>query len=259
MFFPPAFRESLPLRIGAALLVPVFLAVAAPGPGVAAGLPRAAGYVSDYAGMLDARTRAGLNEILTRLERKTGAEVAVVTVQSLEGGDIDTFASELYSKWGVGKKGKDNGVLIVVALKERKWRIEVGYGLEGILPDGLCGQIARERMVPYFKQGRYGNGLTAGALAVAAVVAKDAGTSLEDLGGPSGYQPGARRPAQRGGFSWWRLLFFIIMIPIIIRNPWLLLFMMGGRGGAWSGGGFGGGFGGFGGGMSGGGGASGGW
>lgn len=248
-------RFKAPLSI----LALVSLAFVTAPTAIGASLPRPAGYVSDYAGVLDARARAGLNELLLRLERKTGAEVAVVTVRSLDGGDIDSYASALFSEWKIGKKGKDNGVLIVVAIEERAWRIEVGYGLEGLLPDGLCGQIARERMIEPFRDGRFGDGLTAGALAVAAVIAKDAGTSLEEIGGPSGYETGARPAGGRRAFSWWRLLFFLIMIPIVIRNPWLLLFMMGGRGGGWSGGGFGGGFGGFGGGMSGGGGASGRW
>ncbi len=229
-------------------------------PGLAAGkFPRTQGYVSDYANLLDARSRSQLNGLLERLERKTSSELAVVTLPDIGGEDPEGYAVKLFADWGIGKKDKNNGVLILVAVKERKIRIEVGYGLEGALPDGLCGQIIRERMEPAFKKQQFGQGLIAGTLAVATIMAKEAGVSLEDLGGRSAPMP-VRRPASRGSMLL-RLLFFIIMIPIIIRNPWLLLLFMGGMGGrgGWSGGGFGGGFGGFGGGMSGGGGGGGGW
>ncbi len=226
----------------------------------AASLPRPQGHVSDHAALLDANTRSQLNALLGRLARKTGSELAVVTLADIGGEDPEGYAVKLFADWGIGKKDKNNGVLILVAMKERKIRIEVGYGLEGVLPDGLGGQIIRERMEPAFKKQQFGQGLIAGTLAVATIMAKEAGISLEDLGGRSAPVSARGRPMSRGQ-KLFRLLLFIIMIPIIIRNPWLLLLFMGGMGGrgGWSGGGFGGGFGGFGGGMSGGGGAGGGW
>jgi len=208
--------------------------------------------VYDFAGVLDARTRDDVESVLDDLRNKTDVPVIVVTLRSLEGGDLADVANRLYERWGIGRKGKDEGALLVVALEERRARIEVGYGMEGILPDAKCGRILDEHLVPNFKAGRYGEGIRSGAYAVASVVAADRGVRL-------GRAP-VRRQRERGS-SWLSLLFLIILIPLVIRHPWLLFFLLNsGRGGGYSGGGFGGGgFGGFGGGLSGGGGAGRGW
>jgi uncharacterized protein len=84
------------------------------------------------------------------LRRKTGAQFAVVTLKSLEGGQIDDFANKLFKKWGVGEKGKNNGIMLLVAMQDRKARIEVGYGLEPILPDALAGRVLDEQLFPAF-------------------------------------------------------------------------------------------------------------
>ena len=215
------------------------------------------GYVSDYAGVFSRQERDRLEAVLAELETRTGAQTAVVVLPSIEGGEINDFANRLYEQWGIGKKGKDNGALLLAAVKERKTRIEVGYGLEGVIPDARAGRIIDQHVLPAFKRGRYADGLTAGAFTLAQLIAADANVTFSGR-----YAPSPGRPAQaRRGVSWLHILFFIIMIPVIIRHPWLLFFMLnsGGRGG-YSGGGFGrGGFGGFGGGLSGGGGASRGW
>jgi uncharacterized protein len=191
------------------------------------------------------------------IEQKTSAEVAVVTVRDLGGGSIDDYASRLFEKWGIGKKGKDNGVMLIAAIDDRKVRIEVGYGLEGILPDGKCGEILDTYVLPRFKAGDYGKGLAAGAAEIARAIAKDAGVEL------TGQYLNEYPPAPQRSFlfSIMKIIFFIILFIIFVRHPFLFLlfFGSGGFGGGSSRGGFGGGFGGFGGGMSGGGGASRGW
>ena len=126
--------------------------------------PRPSQFVSDYAQVLTSPQAQQLEAVITELEQKTSAEVSVVTVNSLDGADIESFAMELFKKWGIGKKDKNNGVLILVALQDREVRIEVGYGLEGILPDGKCGSIIREVMTPAFKNGDYAQGLGAGTM-----------------------------------------------------------------------------------------------
>lgn len=235
-----------------AVLAALFAAGTAP-----AALPQPTGYVNDFANVLDARTKAGLEGTLSSLEQKTGAEVAVVTVSSLDDTPIEDYAVKLFQTWGIGKKGKDNGVLILVAPNDRQVRIEVGYGLEGAINDALAGRIIRERMLPAFKTGDFNAGIAGGTMTVTALVSKEAGVSLggtdDDTG--IGAQAPRKRSIVRTIFS---ILFFLFMAYLFIRHPWLfLLFMSGiGRGG---GRGFGGGFGGFGGGLSGGGGASGRW
>ncbi len=216
-------------------------------------LPRPANsWVADYAGVLDSQSYQKMTGVIQELEQKTGAEIAVVTVKTLGNESIDDFSVRLFQKWGIGKKGKDNGVLLVAAIEDKKTKIEVGYGLEGILPDGLCGEILDRYVVPAFKKGEFGEGLTMGAIALASVIAKDASVEL------TGGMIAVSQPVKRSPLSMFlRFIFFIIMIFVFIRHPFLFFLFLGmasgGRGGG--GGGFSGGFGGFGGGLSGGGGA----
>lgn len=220
--------------------------------------PAPRGYVTDHAGVLDGRASSALAGLLSELDRKAAAQVAVATVKDLGGRDVESYATGLYEAWGIGKKGSDRGALILVSVGDRKARIETGYGLEGILPDGLCGEILDRHMLPSFKEGDYAGGVLRGAVAVASVVARDAGVELTGAPVP------AQRPAGRRGLLS-NILFIgllALLAPVFIRNPFLLLLLLsGGRGGGggFGGGGFGGGFGGFGGGASGGGGASRGW
>jgi uncharacterized protein len=120
------------------------------------------GYVNDYAGLLSPAAKTQLDARLTQLEKDTTAEVAVVTVKSLEGDSVDDYAVRLFEKWKIGKKGKDNGVLFLVALDDRKMRIEVGYGLEPVITDGRAGRIRDNDVIPRFKQGDYEGGILAG-------------------------------------------------------------------------------------------------
>ncbi len=117
------------------------------------------GVVSDFAGALKPAERTALEGRAAELRRKTGAQLAVVILKSLEGGQIQDFANKLFAKWGIGEKKKDNGILLLVAIEDRKFWMEVGYGLEPILPDALAGRVLDEKLVPAFKQQRYGEGL----------------------------------------------------------------------------------------------------
>jgi uncharacterized protein len=223
--------------------------------------PRPVGAVNDFASVIPVESKAVMENLAEELLQKTGTAVVVATVKTVGDNDPDTYANELYASWGIGKKGEDKGVLIFLAVMERKIRIETGYGVEGILPDGLVGSILDQYVVPYLRQNDYGKGLLNGMLAVGQVIAKDAGVTLGD-----GYQPmPAKRQRKQGGLGLLPILFFFIFFFIISRRqggilPLLILMGMSGRGGrsggGFGGGGFGGGFGGFGGGMSGGGGAS---
>jgi uncharacterized protein len=215
-------------------------------------LPRPANlWIVDFAGVMDAESYRQSNLVIQELERKTGAEIAVVTIKNLGNESIDSFSVQLFQKWGIGKKGKDNGVLLVAAIEDKKVKIEVGYGLEGILPDGLCGEILDTYVVPAFKKGAFSDGLMLGTFAIASVIAKDAGIEL------AGGMVAVSQSVKRSPISiFLRFLFFIIMFFVFIRHPFLFLMFLGMSGGSRGmGGGFSGGFGGFGGGMSGGGGA----
>ena len=117
-------------------------------------LPRPANYVNDFAGVLSPGVQNSLDALCTQVDRQAHAQIAVVTIKTLDGEPIENFATELEDKWKVGPKGSDRGVLLILAVNDRQRRIEVGYGLEGILPDARAGDIGRE-MVPYLQQGNY--------------------------------------------------------------------------------------------------------
>lgn len=229
--------------------------------------PKPVGLVNDFAGVISPEYRQKIGALAEEVLRKTGTAIVVVTMPDIGGAEYNDYVNRLYSAWGIGKKGEDKGVLIFVTLKERKMRIETGYGVEGILPDGLVGAIRDKYMVPYLTKGRFGEGLYNGTLAVAQVIAKNAGVKLT---GRTAVPPAPRR--NRTSVSLLPLFLLFIVFLFFSRRrggSWLffLPFLLGGGGGFGSGsggiggsfGGFGGGFGGFGGGMSGGGGAGGGF
>jgi uncharacterized protein len=222
--------------------------------------PKPRGPVNDFADVIPQADEQKINLIVTELFQKTGTRVVVVTMPDIGGAEYNDYANRLYSAWGIGKKGVDKGVLIFITIKERKLRIEIGYGLEGILPDGLVGEIRDRYMNPDLKQNKYGEGLLKGTIAVSQIIAKDAGVKL------TGQVPRKVSKKRRSRGSIIPLIIFVLIFMGISRRRsgswWLFLplLMGGGRGFGSGGGGFGGfsgGFGGFGGGMSGGGGAGG--
>jgi len=247
----------------------LFLALAAPLASASTPKPPATpqDYVVDLAGIVQSDRKAELNEYLRTLEQKTTAQVLVLTIQSLDGDSIEDFADATFKQWKLGQKGKDNGVLIVVSLKDRKYRLEVGYGLESILPDSLVGSIGREFFVPYFRQADYSTGIYAGTIAVIRTIATHENVRITN-GNEGARTRGASPARQLNTFQMIALgIAGLIALILFITHPGqcfliILASQMGGRGG-WSGGGggFGGGgsFGGGGGGSGGGGGASGGW
>jgi uncharacterized protein len=233
-------------------------------------LPRPTGYVSDFAGVLSPSTQLSLENLCTQVDRQAHAQIAVVTIKTLDNDQsIEEFATALEDKWKVGPKGTDRGVLMVVVLNPRKYRIEVGYGLEGILNDAKVGDIGRA-MVPSLSQGDYNTAIPIGVSQIARVIAADAGVSLNLAQPVHQYHRQQQAPVQLslmelllGGGVILLILFFLVKTGNTGLIFFLLGNLMGGGGGGYRGGrgggrdGDGGGFGGFGGGGSGGGGASG--
>lgn len=229
------------------------------------------GYVSDFARVVDAASKQRLESYCGMVERATGAQVALVTIPSLEGEPIEDVANTIFRAWGVGQKGKDEGILLLLAIRDRRSRLEIGYGLEPILPDGLDGSILRQ-MRPALRQQQYGEALIAAADTLGNTIAAAKNVALT--------APLQRRirPRPSESIPWPVLLGGIFLLLWLMRSggprgysggggggflPGLILGSMMNRGswGSRGSGGFGGfdsgdGFGGFGGGDSGGGGAS---
>jgi uncharacterized protein len=132
--------------------------------------PAPQGFVNDFTNILTAEQKQELQSITSALKQTSGAELGVVVVQTVAPLDSKLYAVKLFEKWGLGEKGKDNGVLLLLALEERRVEIEVGYGLEGVINDALAGRILDTYAVPYFKQGEMGKGLVETAKAISQVV-----------------------------------------------------------------------------------------
>ena len=154
------------------------------------------GYVNDFAGVLDASSSESIRNICQQIDEKTKAQIAIVTIHSLDGADIESYASSLYKAWGIGPKSSNRGVLILLAINDRKRRIEVGYGLEPILPDGKVGGFGRE-IVPLLQQGQYGPALLLLTQRIANVIAADAGVQLQGADAP----PSTGRYPKCSGYS----------------------------------------------------------
>lgn len=237
-----------------------------------ASLPAPSGYVNDFAGALSSPVRQQVEDLCTQVDRQAHAQIAVVTIKTIDGDQsIEEFATRLEEKWKVGAKGTDRGLLMLLVMSPRKGRIEVGYGLEGILNDAKVGDIGRS-MEPAAKQGDYDTAVTLGVQKIARVIADDAGVTITPI-----VHQYRRQPVQTTSISPGRAIFYgllaLVILFVLIRGGggpllWFLLGNMMGGGGGFGGGGrrggggdggndSGGGFGGFGGGSSGGGGASG--
>lgn len=230
-------------------------------------LPSPTGYISDFAGVLSSSTKQDLETLCSQVDRQAHAQIAVVTIKTLDNDQtVEEFATELEDKWGVGNKD-DRGVLIVLVMTPRRGRIEVGYGLEGILNDAKVGDIGRS-MAPAARQGDYNAAVPLGVRQIAGIIAQDAGVTLTLPTHQYHRQPVSNEPIQLsltqivlGGGVILLILFFLIRTGNVGLIFFLLGNLMGGGGGYRGGGGRDrdgdGGFGGFGGGRSGGGGASG--
>jgi len=220
-------------------------------------------FVNDFANVLDQDVRNMIQSLGLQLEDKTSAQVVLVTIDSLDGQDIDSYAVELFEKWGIGQKGKDNGVLILNAVKDRMLRIEVGYGLEGALPDIKTAEIRTKEMNPYLSENDYNNGLLNGYIAVAKEVAKEYGVTLSIDGGGVSSAPVSSRGRTNTTNIFYTLLIIVLFVldgvfnrfratSALLKFIFYALMFGGGRGGrgGWGGGGHWGGRGGFGGGSN---------
>lgn len=220
-----------------------------PKPTAAAGI-----YVQDYAQVLSAEDKRRLLSIGQELDNKTTAQLAVVTVKTLDGQPIEDYALAILREWGIGSKEKNNGALIVVAVQDRRSRIEVGYGLEGLLTDGLTGRIQDQAMIPYFRKGNYAAGIVNGYAVTASLIAKDAGVQLTAINSEQIAVPAKTTNNTDQEYPFWLKLLIGagIVLLLIIDNLFLggvltqMLFFMflRGRGGGGGRGGFGGGSGG---------------
>lgn len=215
-------------------------------------------YAQDYANVLSKETESRINRLSSELQSRTGAQIAVVTIPSLEGEAIEEYSLALFRKWGIGDRTKNNGVLILLAVAERKTRVEIGYGLEGALPDAKTGRIQDESMRPAIQAGDYNTALMNGYLAVLQEVAKEYKLQIKSTSRTS--------PRQRDvgidwdGLPWWTKILIGAGLLVLLLIDWFVLggfftrlfFIMaasgrgggGGGGGGYGGGGFGGGSGG---------------
>jgi uncharacterized protein len=229
--------------------------------------PTLTGRVVDQANIIPADTRAAIETKLADLEAKSGIQLVVATVSSLQGQEIEPYANELFRSWKLGEKAKNNGVLLLVAPNERRVRIEVGYGLEGTLTDALSKVIITNAITPRFKAGAFGDGITRGVDDIITVLTTDASEWQKRPSLRLDHQP-ATDPA--GWVVPAGLFIFLLLFVVWPGFRWFVLNVLmsilassGSSGGGYSGGGYsgGGGGGGFsgGGGSSGGGGASGSW
>jgi len=236
------------------------------------------GYVSDFAHVVDPQSRAELEDYAARVQRATGAQMALVTLPTLKGEPIEDVANDLFHAWGVGQKTEDNGVMVLLSVGDHKSRMEVGGGLGAVLPDGMAGMLLDD-MRPALRQGQYGPALIAAAVRLGTTIAQSKGVTIP---GPALQRRFQRAPTDN--IPWPLIFFGIFILLMIFRRGGGGRYSGGGGGGFWTGmllgqvlnsggrglgggrdgggfggydsGGSGGGFGGFGGGDSGGGGAS---
>lgn len=270
--------SALVLLTALAFCLSLALAASVGASGKKAAFPRPAGYVSDFADFISPEAETAIAGISEEVKQKTGAEIAVVTVETTGGRDIEEYAVDLFGDWGIGEKGKDNGVLVLVAAGDRKMWIKTGYGLEGAIPDAEAHRIYRDVLRPGFRAGKSDQALVTAVDMLAQAILAERGLayaygdslprSLVLAPGSGGQTEAGERgapslPLVATGF----ILFLVVLVILISVFASRYGYRRGSGigGGFWtggfggSGGGFGGGFGGFGGGSCGGGGAGGGW
>lgn len=167
--------------------------------------PHNAVWVHDEANVLSASAKAQMEALLQAHRDSTSTQIAVLIVPSLEGEDIDGYGVRVFEEWKLGQKGKDNGVLFLIAMQERQMRIEVGYGLEGVLTDALSSRINRNEVAPYFRQGNYEAGIQAGVVGIIKAVAGE-------------YTNDNPTPRKRGKKSSWSTLIFLGLIILLMSR-----------------------------------------
>src|ERR1700722_938042 len=180
-------------------------------------------YVNDFAHVLDQNTVAQLDNIAQQIDQKAHAQIAVVTIPTLNDSDIESYAADLYKQWGIGSKSTNKGVLILVVTQDRRYRTEVGYGLEPILPDGKVGGFGREA-VPLLKENDYNGAVSLITMRVADTIAQDAGIQLT---GALSRAPTARAEPSKG-LSIGGIIILAVIFLILVSTPFgrLLLFSM---------------------------------
>ena len=177
-------------------------------------IPAPQGLVSDFAGVIDQPTRQQLTTLLQELKDKTGAEIAVVTVETTQPLTAFDYAMKVAEAWKPGTKGKDNGVVFLVATKDHKMYIVTGYGVEGVLPDGKVGEIQDEYIVPHFKRGDYAGGILAGTQVMADLIAKEYGVLLTGARLPQPHnRPGGEAPP-----GMMLVIFAVIVLGLLVAS-----------------------------------------
>jgi len=209
--------------------------------------PASSLYVQDYAGVLTNESKNRLNSLGSQIAAKTKAQVVVVTVKSLEGAALEDYSLAILREWGIGDKTLNNGVLLLVAVGDRESRIEVGYGLEGALPDAKTGRIQDEYMIPWFQQGDYDKGIVNGYMALAGEVAKEYKLELKTDAKPVQKTRAAHQEQSwYDSLPWWGQVLLAVGILSLFVIDWLffggtitylLLSLLRGRGGGGGGGG----------------------
>ncbi|MCI0750592.1 MAG: TPM domain-containing protein [Flammeovirgaceae bacterium] len=175
-------------------------------------------WVHDEAGVIDPSIKTELEYILKQERDSTSNQIGVLVIPSLDGDDIDEYANRVFKEWKLGQAGKDNGVLFLIALEDKKMRIEVGYGLEGALTDMRSSQINRNEVAPFFRQGQYGEGVKAGVMGI-----------IQSIKGEYKNENPVKRIKKKRS-PWVTIVIIIIFIIIASRRR-------GGGGGYWSSGG----------------------
>lgn len=246
-----------PTAAGSATSAPAAGSGAGSGAGSAAesgraAIPAATGFVNDQAGVIGEARSAQLEAFLDQVRTKTGVQFAVLTVTTTAPEEPASYKTRVFQQWGIGDAERKDGLLLLVAMEERKLVFETGYGLEGTLPDGWQSRMLRELAAPRFRDGEPGEGITAAVLAASQRIAAEKGVTLTWDGRELRYTGGSNKKAAE------RILMLALFMLIFIVLPILRATRRGGRGWYSSGGGWGGGFGGYGGGFGGGGGGGGG-
>jgi uncharacterized protein len=217
--------------------------------------PTSSIYVQDYAGVMTAETKARINNLGAQLAAQTKAQVVVVTVKTLQGAPIEDYALGILRQWGVGDKTLNNGVVFLVAVDDKQSRIEVGYGLEGALPDAKTGRIQDDYMLPHFQAGEYDKGILNAYLATVTEVGKEYNLEIKTDAKPVARNYNSANQSWWDQLPWWIHIAVFAFCGLLLMIDWVFfggtftwliisIFLRGGRGGGSGGGGYGGGSGG---------------